>query len=84
MRQHIARKGTNMNAQQRYHQPVSPFLVTNGVSDKTLGAVYAVSMQSARDIANTLWVKDKDALLLFDIRKEFEGTQAGSHILEVA
>jgi hypothetical protein len=67
----------NMNAQQLHHQPVSPFLVTNRISDKTLGAVYAVSIQSATDIANTLWVKDKDALFLFDLRKEFDGVQAG-------
>jgi hypothetical protein len=56
-----------MNARQLHHQPVSAFLVTNCVSDKTLGAVYAVSIQSAKEIANTLWVKDKHALLLFDL-----------------
>jgi hypothetical protein len=62
-----------MNTQQLHHQPVLPFLVTNCVSDKTLGAVYAVSIQSAKDIANMLWVNDNDALLLFDFRKGVEG-----------
>ncbi len=61
-----------MNAQQLHRQPILPFLVTNCVSNKTLGAVYAVSIQSAKDIANVLWVNDNDALLLFDLRREFE------------
>jgi len=59
---------------------LKPYLVTNHVSDKTLGAVYAVSIQSAKDIANTLWVNDKDALFLFDLREEFEGVQSGMAI----
>lgn len=67
-----------MNAQQLHHQPVLPFLVTNCVSDKTLGAVYAVSLQSAKDVANTLWVKDKDTLRIFDLRKEFDGIYASA------
>lgn len=53
-----------------------PFLVANRVSNKTLGAVYAASMQSAMDIAGTLWEKDKDALFLLDFRKELDGGQA--------
>jgi hypothetical protein len=55
---------------------LNPFLVTNRRSDKTLGAVYAATIQSAKDIASALWVKDKDALFIFDLRKEFEGVQA--------
>ena len=58
-----------MDAQQLHHQSASPFLVTNRYSNKTLGAVYAVSIQSAKEIANTLWVKDRHALRLFDLRK---------------
>jgi hypothetical protein len=73
-----------MNTLQLHHQPVSPFLVTNRVSDKTLGAVYAVSIQSATDIANMLWVKDKDALFLFDLRKEFKSVQADMTIMATA
>ena len=66
-----------MNVQQLDQQSVSPFLVINRDSDKTLGAVYAVSIQSATDIANTLWIQDKDALFLFDLRREFDGVQSG-------
>lgn len=73
-----------MNAQQLHHQPVSPFLVTNRVSNKTLGAVYAISIQSAKEIANTLWIKDKHALLLFDLRKEFKSAQASMTIMAAA
>jgi hypothetical protein len=73
-----------MNVQQLHHQPVSPFLVTNRFSDKTLGAVYAVSIQSAKEIANTLWVKDKHALLLFDLRKEFKSMQTSMNIMATA
>ena len=62
-----------MNAQQLHHQPALPFLVTNCVSDKTLGTVYAASIQSAKAVANTLWLKDKDMLRLFDLRKEYDG-----------
>ncbi len=62
--------------QQLHHPPASPFLVINLDSGKTLGAVYAASIQSASDIANTLWIKDKDALYLFDLRKEFDGVQS--------
>jgi hypothetical protein len=70
-----------MNARQLHHQPVSAFLVTNCVSDKTLGAVYAVSIQSAKEIANTLWVKDKHTLLLFDLHKEFKSAHADMTIM---
>ena len=52
-----------------------PFLVTNRVSNKTLGAVYAASLQSAQDIAGALWEKDKEALFLLDFRKELDGGQ---------
>jgi hypothetical protein len=69
-------QGDEMTAQQLHHQPVLPFLVTNCVSNKTLGAVYAVSIQSAKDIANVLWVNDNDALHLFDIRREYEGVHS--------
>ena len=60
---------------------LNPYLVTNHRSEKTLGAVYAVSIQSAKDIANTLWGEDKDALFLFDIRKEFDGVRSGMSTL---
>lgn len=56
---------------------MKPFLVTSRVSHKTFGAVYAVSIQSAKDIADTLWEKDKGVLFLFDLREEFDGIQAG-------
>lgn len=58
-----------MNAPQLNQQPVSPFLVTSCAYGKTLGAVYAVSIQSATDIANTLWANDKDALVVFDLSR---------------
>ena len=54
---------------------LKPFLVTSNDFGKTLGSVYAVSIQSAMDIANTLWAKDKDALVIFDLRREFDGVQ---------
>ena len=54
---------------------LKPFLVTSNVFGKTLGSVYAVSIQSARDIANTLWAKDKEALVIFDLRRTFDGAQ---------
>ena len=56
---------------------LNPYLVTNHISNKTLGAVYATSIQSAKVIANALWIKDKGALCLFDLRKEFDETQSG-------
>lgn len=64
-----------MNAQQLQRQPVSPFLVASHVFGKTLGAVYAVSIHSARDIANTLWEKDKDSLVIFDLHGKFNAVQ---------
>lgn len=54
---------------------IKPFLVTSSVFGKTLGSVYAVSIQSARDIANTLWAKDRDSLVIFDLRSAFDGVQ---------
>jgi len=54
---------------------LKPFLVTSNVFGKTLGSVYAASIHSAREIANTLWADDKDSLVIFDIRNEFEGVQ---------
>lgn len=64
-----------MNTQQLHHQPATPFLVTSHVFGKTLGAVYAVSFQSAREIADRLWAKDKDALVIFDLHSKFGGVQ---------
>ena len=64
-----------MSAQQLHYQHATPFLVTSPVFGKTLGAVYAVSVQSAKDIANTLWEKDKDALVVFDLRSKFDAMQ---------
>ena len=52
-----------------------PFLVTSNVFGKTLGSVYAVSIQSARNIASTLWAADKDALVIFDLCGELEGVR---------
>lgn len=54
---------------------LKPFLVTSNNFGKTLGSVYAVSIQSARDIANTLWAKDRDALVIFDFHREFDGAR---------
>jgi len=54
---------------------LKPFLVTSNASGKTFGSVYAVSIQSAKDIANTLWARDKDALVVFDLRKAFDSVQ---------
>lgn len=45
---------------------LKPFLVTSHVLGKTLGAVYAESIQSAGNIAKMLWAKDKDSLVIFD------------------
>ena len=52
-----------------------PFLVTHSTFGKTLGSVYAVSIQSDRDIANTLWANDKDDLVIFDLRRTFDSVQ---------
>lgn len=52
------------------------FLVAHRTSEKTLGAVYAPSLQTAMDIAGALWAAHKDALSLFDVRQEFECAQA--------
>lgn len=60
-----------MRTQQLSKQTLLPFLVTDRVTEKTLGAVYAVSIQSAQNIANSLWINDKGTLKLFDLREEF-------------
>ena len=57
-----------------------PFLVASRTSNKTLGAVYAVSIQSAKDIAGTLWAKDRETLFLLDLREEFKGICAAASI----
>ena len=54
---------------------LKPFLVANIISGKIKGSVYAVSILSAKDIANILWAGDKEALVVFDLRKEFDGVQ---------
>lgn len=54
---------------------IKPFLVTSNVFGKTLGSVYAVSIQAAKDIADTLWANDKDTLVIFDLRREFDGVR---------
>lgn len=68
MKQH-ANTETGMNAQQLHQQPATPFLVASRIFGKTLGAVYAASSQSAREIANTLWAHDRDALVIVDLSK---------------
>lgn len=60
---------------------LNSYLVANHISNKTLGSVYALSIQSAQDIASALWVNDKDALVLFDLRKEFDAAQSGKPYL---
>lgn len=57
-----------MNAQQLHQQAAIPFLVASRAMGKTLGAVYAASMQSAVDIANTLWADDREMLVIVDLR----------------
>ena len=52
----------------QHQQAVTPFLVASRILGKTLGAVYAASTQSAMDIANTLWARDKGALVIVDLR----------------
>ena len=52
---------------------IKPFLVTNSVFGKTLGSVYAASIQSSRDIANMLWANDRDSLVIFDLGSKFDG-----------
>lgn len=66
--------GIDMNAQQLTPQSKVPFLVASRVFGKTLGAVYAASTQSARDIAHALWAQDRDALVIVDLR-------SGQHVL---
>jgi hypothetical protein len=60
---------------------LNSYLVANQISNKTLGSVYAMSMESAQNIASALWINDKDALVLFDLRKKFDETKSGKSYL---
>lgn len=60
---------------------LNSYLVANHISHKTLGSVYAMSIESAQSIASALWLNDKDALVLFDLRKTFDEAQSGKPYL---
>lgn len=65
-----------MNSTTRGSPMLKPFLVASRISNKTLGAVYAASIESAKDIAGTLWANDKATLSLFDLRENTDGAHA--------
>lgn len=56
---------------------LNSYLVANHISRRTLGSVYAESLESAQDIASTLWVSDKDELVLFDMNQKASKSQSG-------
>ncbi len=56
---------------------LNSYLVANHISRKTLGSVYAESIESAQGIASTLWGNDKEALVLFDMSQKSGKTQTG-------